>query len=184
MSLFILTFVAALLLDVRPHVSKDGEMSLRKHMLFAHTKRKYISVCLCHTTLLAYQSSLQGKVAVETVAMESRHDPQIAEANMKALSYGRERGRKGSWGGASKRGCPVNSAGLHNLRLMRKQWQIKSPSFYSDWLCSTGALFDKKVSEAVLEWSVHSSELRLILYHILNMDVRVYFLFKEMLSLI
>lgn len=61
-----------------------------------HTQKgKYISMCLCHMTLPAYQSSLQWKAAVESVAMKSRHDPQIVGANMKALSYQGESEREG-----------------------------------------------------------------------------------------
>ena len=44
-------------------------------------------MCRCHTTLRDNQSSLQGKAAVESVAMKSRHDPRIVGANMKALGY-------------------------------------------------------------------------------------------------
>ncbi len=134
------------------HTSKDGEMSLCKHTQSAHTKRKYISMCLRYMTLSAYQSSLQRKAAVESAAMKCRQDPLIVGANMKALSYEeRERG----WRCKNERtelstNSNVNCTGLHNLRLMRKQRQIKSPSFYPDWLCSTGALFIKKASEAAL----------------------------------
>ncbi len=55
---------------------------------------------------------------------------------MKALSYQDERGRGGGglWYCKSDRtelstNSNVNCTGLHNLRLMRKQQQIKSPGF-------------------------------------------------------
>lgn len=92
-------------------------------------------MCRCHTTLWYIQSSLQGEAAVESVAMKSRHDPRIVGANMKTLGY-REGGGVGGGGGtvrASKKELStnwnVNCTGLHNLRLMREQQQIRSPSF-------------------------------------------------------
>lgn len=61
-------------------------------------------MCLCHSTLSAYQTSLQRKVAVESMAMKSRHDPRIVGAKMKALSY-RERERDRGGGRVAKNGA-------------------------------------------------------------------------------
>ena len=79
---------------------------------------------------------------------------QIVRANMKAVSDQEEREGTG-WHCKKEQTEPstnsnVNCSGLHNLRLMRKHRQIKSPSLYPGWISSTGALFIKKASEAVL----------------------------------
>jgi len=66
-------------------------MILCKHAGSAHSKGKYISTCLCHLTLSANQSSLQGEEAVESEAMKSRRDPEIVGGNMKALRYQEDR---------------------------------------------------------------------------------------------
>lgn len=84
-----------------------------------------------------------------------------ADMTLRLLEPTWKRSAVGHGGGGRERYCRneqtelstnsnVNCTGLHNLRLMRKQRQIKFPSFYPGWLCSTGALFIKKASEAVL----------------------------------
>lgn len=99
-------------------------------------KRNDISMCLCHLTLSAHQDSLQRKAAVEWVAMKSRHDPQIVgEQHESTPLVGRGRGRRGrGWYRKSEQrelstNWNGNWSSLHNLRLMRKQQQMKPPSF-------------------------------------------------------
>lgn len=84
------------------HSAKDAEMSTRKHTQCAHMKRKYFSMCLCHLTLSALQSSLQRNAAVESMAMKSRHDRQIVGAKMKVFSRKRRRGVGGLWWGKER----------------------------------------------------------------------------------
>lgn len=70
---------------------------------------------------------------MESLAIKSRHDPQITGANMKAHSYQGGGEGEGGWDVPARvalsTNLNVNCAGLHNLRLMRKQQQINLPRF-------------------------------------------------------
>lgn len=118
--------------------------SLQKKKIYFHVAVPYDLVCL--PELITGESSSGNEKQTWPSDCWSQHES--------SQLSGRERG-KGGWYCKNEQtelstDSNVNCSGLHNLRLMRKQRQIKSPSFYPCWLGSTGALFIKKASEATL----------------------------------
>lgn len=127
-------------LHTRKHTRCAPHTQTHSHMSADTT---YILMLLCQITLSAYQSSLQSEAAVESVAMKSRYDPSDCWSQHESGQWsGREREGTG-WHCKKEQTEPstnsnVNCSGLHNLRLMRKHRQIKSPSLYPSWISSTG----------------------------------------------